>query len=313
LRFHARAPGKVILLGEHFVVHGNPALSAALDRGVEAVAEESNEDIVISRALGAECPIARPTPSLTPLCLSLRQLLGDRSWNGVKVILETAIPVSAGLGSSAASAVAALVAVAARFGGHLNGDELYEYAMVSERAVHGNPSGVDVYVAINGGLVYFKGKKRRQVVPYKRFPIMVSCTGIERNTGELIARVAEFRRKAPDLFRTWATSSERLVEDCVKALEEGRMNVVAESMNFHQQALKAMGVSTPELDALVREARGAGFAGAKLTGAGGGGCIIGLHTGADYQAALDAFRAKRPNSFLSYVPSEGVSSWSTQS
>jgi mevalonate kinase len=311
LKFHARAPGKVILLGEHFVVHGNPALAAAIDRGVEAEAENSAEDLVVSKDLGLECAIRSPSGQLRPVATALLKLLDERSLNGVKVTINSSIPTAADLGSSAASSVAALAAVGGFFGVTVSHDTLFDLGMVSERMVHGNPSGVDVYVAVHGGLVYFKGRNRKIVSLRQRYPVMVSCTGIERNTGEMVARVARFKETSPSLYKTLAKASEKLVEDCRKALEKGDARVIPASMNFHQQALKSMGVSSPELDALIREARLAGFAGAKLTG--GGGCIIGWPGVASFEDSFEGFHAKHPNSFMSYIPSEGVTTWETAS
>lgn len=310
---HARAPGKIILLGEHFVVHGNPALAAALDRGVEAEASADSEDLIVSKDLGLECPIWSPSGQLEPVAAALQKLMRDRSLRGVKVSLKSSIPVSAGLGSSAASSVAALAAVANYFGVTVSHDTLYNLGMVSERLVHGNPSGVDVYVAVQGGMVYFKGRDRRVLSLGQRYPVMVACTGVERNTGELVSRVGAFKDRSPSLYRTLAKASEKLVEDCRKALLKGNAGVIPASMNFHQQALKTMGVSSPQLDGLVREARLAGFAGAKLTGAGGGGCIVAWPDTTGFEAAFSRFHSKHPNSFTSYIPSEGVTTWQTPS
>jgi len=313
LEAHAKAPGKIILLGEHFVVHGNPALAAALDRGVEAQVVASEEDLLVSKDLGLECPLWSPTDELKPIAMGLQSLMRDRNLRGVKVTLSSSIPVSAGLGSSAASSIAALAAVATFFDVTVSNDTLYDLGMISERLVHGNPSGVDVYVAVHGGLVYFKGRDRRVVPLRERYRVLVASTSVARNTGEQVSKVAKFKESTPTLYRTLAKASEKLVEDCRKALQKGDAGVIPASMNFHQQALRTMGVSSPELDSLVKEARLAGFAGAKLTGGGGGGCIIGWPGTAGFDAAYSKFHSKHPNSFSSYIPSEGVTTWRTPS
>jgi mevalonate kinase len=310
---HAKAPGKIILLGEHFVVHGNPALAAALDRGVEARVSASEEDVLASKEMGLECPIWSPVGQLKPVAVALQRLMEKRSLKGARVAIDSSIPVSAGLGSSAASSVAALAAVATFFDVTVSQDTLFNLAMVSERIVHGNPSGVDVYVAIHGGMVYFRERDRKVVHLRERYPVMVACTGVARNTGELVSRVAKFKQDTPRLYRTLAKASEKLVEDCRKALEKGSAEVIPASMNFHQQALKAMGVSSPELDSLIKDARLSGFAGAKLTGAGGGGCLIGWPGTMGFEASFSKFHSKHPNSFSSYIPSEGVTTWQTPS
>jgi len=109
----ARAPGKAILLGEHFVVHGASALAVALDIGVEAKAEraESNTISSVSGKNVTSEKIEDAEGFLAPVAFSLRQFLKDHSLNGVAIKITSEIPESAGLGSSAASSVSAISAV----------------------------------------------------------------------------------------------------------------------------------------------------------------------------------------------------------
>jgi mevalonate kinase len=307
---HARAPGKIVLLGEQFVAHGNPVLAAALDRGVETEVSSSSEDLLVSADLEQECPVRSPSGELRPIAEALRKLMDERSLHGVKVTLRSSMPVSAGLSTLAASSVAALAAVANYFGVTVSHDTLYNLGMVSEKLVHGNPSGVDVYVAVHGGMVYFKGRNGKVLTLRQRYPVLIACTGQVRSTGDLISRVSAFRERSPSLYKTLAKASERLVEDCRKALEKGDSSVIPESMNFHQQVLKSMGVSSPELGSLVREARLCGFAGGKETE---GGCIIGWPGTGRVEDSFERYRLRHPNSFISYLPSEGVVSWQTPS
>jgi mevalonate kinase len=180
--------------------------------------------------------------------------------------------------------------------------------MASEKLVHENPSGVEAYVAVHGGMVYLKGRTRKVLTLRQRYPVLVGYTGQERNAEALSSRVAAFRERSPSLYRTLAKASEKLVEDCKKALEKGDSSVIPESMNFHQQVLKSMGVSSPELDSLVREARLCGFAGAEQTD---GGCMIGWPGTGRFEDSFERYRAKNPNSFMSFIPSDGAVSWQT--
>ncbi len=292
------------------MAHGNPALAAALDRGVEAQAVDSTENVLVSRNLGQECPIWSPTGDLTPIACALQRLMQERSLNGVEVTISSSPPGPTGLGSSAASSVAALAAMANFFGITVSSETLFKLAMVSERLIHRDPSGVDVYVAIHGGLVYFKGHNGKNVPLRQRYPVMVSSADAGRNASEMAANIGKFRESTPSLYRTLAKASEKLVEDCRKALEKGDSRVIPEAMNFHQQVLKSMGASSARLDSLVREARLGGFAGAKETD---GGYIVGWPETGRYDGSFEKYRSAHPNSFLSYIPSEGLVTWQTPS
>ncbi|MEM0118643.1 MAG: mevalonate kinase [Conexivisphaerales archaeon] len=306
----ARAPGKAILLGEHFVVHGGSALAVALDRGVTAKAEMSADNRISSVRNGDQkltSSIEGAEGFLAPAAASLRKFMEDYRVNGISVSISSEIPEGAGLGSSAASSVAAIAAASALFGINLSRRKLYEYSMFAERIVHGRPSGIDSFVSVNGGLVFMK-KRTRKKVECRPFRLMVAYSGMTRSTGEMIARVDEYRKREPKSFRNLMRALNALVPDVVSALQSGELAILAAAMNFNHEALKIIGVSNQKLDLMVRRAREDGFAGAKLTGAGGGGCIIALPK-LDGEKELASFRQKYADSFLCNVPGEGVRSW----
>jgi mevalonate kinase len=197
--------------------------------------------------------------------------------------------------------------VATLFNSPLDPAQLYEYAMIGEKLVHGRPSGIDAFVSINGGLVKVRGNKR-EVVGCPPFWLMVSDSGESRNTGDMVRRVSEYRNMNRESFETLLRATEALVDDSVEALRRGDISILAQGMNFNQEALRLVGASTEKIDTMVRTARAVGFTGAKLTGAGGGGCIIAVQA-PDPQKSFENFRANYPSSFLCSVPGEGVKTW----
>jgi mevalonate kinase len=305
----ARAPGKAILLGEHFVVHGASALAVALDIGVEAKAEraESNTISSVSGKNVTSAKIEDAEGFLAPVAFSLRQFLKDHSLNGVAIKITSEIPESAGLGSSAASSVSAISAVSNLFGIELSKKKLYHYSMLAEKMVHGKPSGIDAFVSINGGLVYVR-RKTRKVLPCRPFKLLVSYSGMQRNTGQMVSKVASFKEREPKSFRNLMRAVNALVPDVIAGLQKGELPILAAAMNFNHEALKIVGASNETLDEMVRYARKVGFAGSKMTGAGGGGCIIALPK-QDNEEEFEKFKAIYPHSFLCNVPGEGVKCW----
>lgn len=270
--------GKIILLGEHAVVYGYPALAAALDRGVEIAAV--------------------PTPAGGPLRLDIpawelavtagRDPEHDRVGRALAAIADTLgvglpavslvgdaqIPPGAGLGSSAAMAVAAARALLVHAGRKPDGKTVADAAAASESILHGRPSGVDVALAIAGGIGVFRRSAGLRPIATAPLRVLVGASGEPRTTASMVERVAQ--------ATNMKASDPRLVElgDLTDlgttALLAGRLAQLGEAMDRAHAVLSELGVSTPRLDALCEAARDAGAHGAKLTGAGGGGAVIAI-------------------------------------
>ena len=158
MRFFARAPGKVIITGEHFVVHDSYALAGAINRAatVEARANDSMEIFSRNLALKASYPGKVPS-SLAPIAEAAAATLDFLGLKKrVKLVIDSDIPAGSGLGSSSAVAVASVAAIFALAGEEPVKQKLVELAMISERMVHGNPSGIDPSVSSYGGVLLFK-------------------------------------------------------------------------------------------------------------------------------------------------------------
>ncbi len=276
----ARASGKVILLGEHAVVHGCPALAASLDRGVEVVCRKRKG------AAWVEAP-ALPlsgylfTRSQDPVRVALRKVLEclGTSGDGLSITLDGELPPGKGLGSSAALSVAALRAVSQAVGRPLDQDTLLAYAGEVERVFHGNPSGVDHTVSVKGGVIrYQRGTPPvLETVPCARsWPIVLLDSGEVGPTSVQVGRVLSLLEAEPDRVQAIFDEIRTLVDTGVDALKTGDADTLGQVMVRNHALLQALNVSTPRLDALVDLAMQAGAAGAKLTGAGGGGMVVAL-------------------------------------
>jgi mevalonate kinase len=210
-----------------------------------------------------------PRQLLRPLQLAaeatLRQVgAKDR---GLRVNVECEIPVAAGLGSSASTTVAIISAVARSRGIELSRKKIFKLAFVPENFLHGKPSGVDQ--------ARFNRPSNVKTVRLEKEPAIVVCdTGIHHATGRLVGGVVRKSHREKEDFRDYIAKVRDISNGVVKALREGDDEDLGVLMYQNHDLLRKIGVSHPKLDHLVEVARRSGGLGAKLTGAGGGGCMM---------------------------------------
>lgn len=291
----AFAPGKVLLLGEHAVVYGEPALAAATSVGVTANAC-AGAPRLRAPAWGLD---VRPGDG-TRVGAAFAALLAalPASW-AADVTVHAEIPAGAGMGSSAAMAVATARALAAHAdeSALLDDARLFDAAMASEGVFHGNPSGLDHAVAMHGGVIRFTRDLARPGQPSiarvacpTALHLVIAQMAPGADTGAMVAGVAERRATDPSVAAAIAEIGARTAT-ALDAVAAGDLDALGAAMNANHTLLQRIGVSTPALDAGVDVARDAGALGAKLTGAGGGGCIVALATAANRASIADALSA----------------------
>jgi len=250
----ARAPGKVLLLGEHAVVYGHPALAGAISRFVTV-------ELVPAAEPRIELPgIETPAEVLDAAV----EMASEAGWaGGFTARVRSEIPLGSGLGSSAALGVA----LARALRPESTAPEAAALAMRLERVLHGRPSGVDPAASAHGGLIYFQRGAVERVEG--SLWLCVLLTGIARGTRSTVLPLAERRKTDPRVDQLLARLGE--------LAREGRSLVgLGPLMDEAHGHLRELGVSCPELETAVAALKSAGALGAKLTGAGGGGAAIGL-------------------------------------
>jgi mevalonate kinase len=323
LKASASAPGKIILTGEHFVVYGEPALVVALDRRVTVRASERSDmsirvasDLGLSGIFegasftveegGADCE-----RFLEPVRIAAEATLvktGIRK--GLNIEVQSELPLGAGLGSSSATSVATVAAVGKLLDARLDQSDIAELALAAERFVHVNPSGVDPAVSTYGGLILYKqgeGIKRLQLAA--RLPLVIGNTGLTRSTGRLVSLVRERRDRWPNVVDPLIKLAGILTTNATAALETGNLKEFGELMDVDQGLLVAIGVSNEALDRLIYAARRADALGAKLTGAGGGGCMIALCTEGAQARIAEAVRGAGGDPITAATSETGVRAW----
>ncbi|HET9620855.1 MAG TPA: mevalonate kinase [Kofleriaceae bacterium] len=295
--------GKIILLGEHAVVYGYPALAAALDRGVTMapVPTPAGGSLRLElRAWNVAVHAAEDHPVARSLAAIADALGAGRP--AMSLVGDAQLPPGAGLGSSAALAVAIARALLEYLKQPLDVATLTRAAGVSETLVHGRPSGVDVALAIAGGVgVFRRSTGLRPLGNAPALRVLVGPSGAPRSTGAMVQRVHDAVAGKADDARLHELGS--LTDAGTLSLLAGDGAALGAAMNRAHALLADLGVSTPQLDALCQAARDAGATGGKLTGAGGGGAVIAIAPRDREAAVLAAWKRAGVEGFVATVRS----------
>jgi mevalonate kinase len=282
------APGKLILFGEHSVVYGQAALGVALAKGVRVQLRRGSGRVEARLGEGLRAPGVdlRATPERL-----VHAALGDRS-KELDTEIEIDLPPLAGLGTSAALAVAVLRAKHALDDVTLDPEAVLDLAIGVEDVAHGKSSGLDPAICLWGGLVEFQRKestqkpsyKVRRVQPVSSFHLVVGVHGTHGGTAERVRRMAEIRHELPSAFDASMKALGAIAKSGSRALLQGDLEVAGRAMDLAHGVLLGFGLVSEEVDRLTRCARKAGALGAKMSGAGGlGGAFLALPP--DFQAA----------------------------
>ena len=283
--------GKVILFGEHFVVHGVPGIVSAIDSTNDAEVKKITKGITVrderkgSKGY-AEEKKAQQLESIDRILGAMGMAPKSVSFS---IWLGGNLPGFSGLGASAASSVAIARALAEEYEKKFSDERINEIAYEAEKAYAGTPSGIDNTAATFGGLLWFKKNMSggantiEKLHIRKPVEIIIGSTGVVANTKAMVEGVAERKRKHPEKYDSLFEQAEALALIGRKALLDFDLKKVGELMNENHRLLQEIEVSHEKLDQLVTVAKKHGAFGAKLTGGGGGGCMTALTPGKELQ------------------------------
>jgi len=286
--------GKTILYGEHFVVYGVPSIACALKLKTTASVESCNSTVIEDKTLGETIRYGEDR-FLTRIIDTILKEMG-LTGESFKLTLQTQIPLESGMGSSAALAVAATRALNGYYQLGYPDEKINKIAYECEKVSHGNPSGIDNTVSTYGGVIWYERKNPpviEQIKLSEPIRIVVGDTQITHDTKEVVSGVADRRENHPDKYQKIFSEARELALKGRKALREYNLEKIGELMDYNHQLLQEIQVSCKELDELCKIARDSGALGAKLTGAGKGGCMIALTPGKKLQEEVsDAIQAE---------------------
>jgi len=302
-RVTASAPGVVKLFGEHAVVYGKPAIAMAINKRlyVAAVPRMDGHVKIVARDLrtrglminmgengeiGIETEYGIALNAVSYLRTAIdtaRMFLGEK--RGIELDVSSEMPVGAGLGTSAAVAVASIRAYAEAFGYSINNEEVARLAHEVEKTVQGAASPMDTTVSALGG-IHLISTNGRETIKAGPLPIVIGYVERESTTRDLVKSVGSLRSKYPSIIDLIMDAIGEVTKMARHGLEANDLGIVADLMNINQGLLESLGVSTGRLSSLIYAARRAGAIGAKLSGAGGGGIVIALAPNAIKEVAI---------------------------
>ncbi len=273
---------KVILFGEHFVVYGLPGLASGVKNlFIEAKVRKIDSGIkFIDNVFNLTKDLKEDKGYINSKLF--KPIFDELKVDNIEITIDSNMVPMAGMGYSAANAVAVIRAISDEFNLNMTDKQVSDLAYECEKVSHGTPSGIDNTCATYGTLIHFEknmqgGDNNIKVLELpKVFYLVFGDTGKKGGTKELVADVRKRKEENPDLYDKIFGDAKNLVLEAEDVLLKDGTKKVGELMNKNQELLVKIGVSIPELDKLCEIALDNGALGAKLTGAGGGGMMIAL-------------------------------------
>jgi mevalonate kinase len=296
----ASAPGKAILVGEHAVVYGRPAIAVPVTQvrakvSVFADIRGKPGDVWIEAPeirLSARLADLPPTNAMARLFASLANELSIPRYPALRLNVTSTIPIAAGLGSGAAVSVACLRALSAFLGHPLPDERVSALAYEQEKIFHGTPSGIDNTVITYAQPLYFvRGQPFELLNLARPFTLVIADTGVRSPTAAAVGGVRQRWQADAPAYESLFDQVGALVLQARSCLESGELIALGGLMNADHALLQQMGVSSSELDRLVEAALKAGAWGAKLAGGGMGGNMIALVDPSQAEAIAAALQA----------------------
>ncbi len=254
--------GKIILMGEHSVVYGYPAIAIPL------------------RGILAECSIMKSKekfihkeydPLSTAIYAALKHL--GKEGENIKYSVTSHIPTKRGMGSSAAVSIAAIRGVFDYFKKKMDEDILASLVNEAEIIAHSNPSGLDARTCLSDKAIKFiKDKGFENIELDLGAELLIGDTGIHGNTGEAVEKIRMMGKKAQPMLEKLGS----LTEETEIYIRNRDILNIGKNMIKANEELEKLGVTVKKSEILVKAALAAGALGAKMSGGGLGGCIIAL-------------------------------------
>lgn len=290
--FTVAVPGKAILCGEHAVVYGHAALAMPVQRhlridfaprpqsGPKAGPKAGKGPLIEAPCWDLQLELAQPSAQTQVLARAIEAAFAavPAASRDLLLTIDSELPRSAGLGSSAALAVALVRGLAQLAGEAQVLEKETSRAMEIEKIFHGKPSGVDHSVIASERLLAFaQGQVQETQIPVgKTLEFVIAVIGSHGGTAQRVGNLAQRRERWPQLYQPLMRQIGALSDHALAALAQGDVHQLGALMDVNQGLLNALGVSSAELEQAIFAARAAGAYGAKLSGAGGGGALLAL-------------------------------------
>jgi len=294
LKSIASAPGKIILFGEHFVVHGTPAILAAIDKRVTVTSTfTENKTIKINSELGTEeVPISSSVASKVEITYGEQQNLvkevksefrpfvylankminSNQNVNGLEITIDSDIPIGVGLGSSSACCVAATASIFGLFK-EWSSEEILKISIEAEKTIFPDTSGADCTVCTYGGMIEYPSIEKIDNIYAD--DLLIANSMIPHNTKNSVEKVNKFKENNEERFSQLCDLETKLIDEVITAMKNNDTTTFGLKMSENQKYLEEIQVSNDTLRDMISTLNEISL-GSKITGAGDGGCIIAL-------------------------------------
>lgn len=308
----ASAPGKIILFGEHFVVYGVKAILASVDKRITVTSRKTNEKKIMidslfgNQSYSSDVDIKSIKPEIKPIAYLAKTTINKFDWTGgIQIKIDSQLPSGVGLGSSSSSCVASAASVSGLFE-EPSKENILNLAIDAERTIFPQTSGADCTVCTYGGIIEYqkeKGYKKLDVKP--DFELVILNSDTIHSTDKMVNQVREFKNTNPEMFLKLREKETNLIEEAKQALRNNDSSNLGRIMRENQSYLEEIGVSNQNLQNIIEFANSKTF-GSKLTGAGGGGCIISITNKNDLKTVTESFERTKYKYWTAKLDFDGL-------
>lgn len=271
---------KIILIGEHAVVYGQPAIAMPLSTiKTQACLKKQAPGIQTINSSYFSGPIKKMPLEMTGINLLIEAILTEHGKidTGFALSITSQLPAERGMGSSAAVAIAIIRCFYKYFGWTLEHSELLRLANIEEIETHRNPSGLDVATSASSQPIWMIRNKEMLPLPIDMDAYLLICdSGIKGQTSKAIQIVKERLNNNTHITQNHIIALGDLARIAKNQIATNQVVGLGQTFNQAQSHLLALGVSTPTLENFINLSRNNGSLGSKLTGGGQGGCFINL-------------------------------------
>jgi len=279
LKSIASAPAKIILFGEHFVVHGTKAILAAIDKRVTVTSSfTENGTIKINSELGTiEVPISSSHEEVKNefrpfVYLANKIINSDQNVSGLEITIDSDIPIGVGLGSSSACCVAAVASICGLFK-ELSSEEILGMSIEAEKTIFPDTSGADCAVCTYGGMIEHPSIEK--IDNTFDLNLLIANSMIPHNTKNSVEKVNKFKENDEERFSQLCDLETKLIDEVITAMKNNDATAFGLKMSENQKYLEEIQISNDTLRDMISSLKEISL-GTKITGAGDGGCIIAL-------------------------------------
>jgi len=279
LKSIASAPAKIILFGEHFVVHGTKAILAAIDKRVTVTSTfTDNNTIKVNSQLGIlEVPISSSYEEVKSefrpfIFLANKMINRNQNSSGLEVTIDSDIPIGVGLGSSSACCVAAAASISELFK-ELSSEEILNLSIEAEKIIFPDTSGADCTVCTYGGMIEYPSIEK--IDNAFDLNLIIANSMIPHNTKNSVEKVNKFKENDEDRFSQLCDLENGLIDEVIVAMKNNDATAFGLKMSENQKYLEEIQISNDTLRDMISSLNEISL-GSKITGAGDGGCIIAL-------------------------------------